>query len=104
MKEPPANSTHPKSRAAWRKWLARHHDRPEGVWFISFKKTTGKPRMDFDEAVVEALCFGWVDSKVAALDEERTMYWFAPRKPRTGWSRPNKERVERLIAQGLMTP
>jgi uncharacterized protein YdeI (YjbR/CyaY-like superfamily) len=74
------------------------------VWVISYKKATGKPRMEYDEAVEEALCFGWIDSKPNKLDEERSILWFAPRKPGTGWSRPNKDRVERLVAAGLMAP
>ncbi|MFO0888425.1 MAG: YdeI/OmpD-associated family protein [Isosphaeraceae bacterium] len=81
-----------------------HHSRAAGVWFVSFKKATGKPRVEYDDSVEEALCFGWVDSKVNALDHERSMLWFAPRRPRTGWSRSNKERVARLTAEGRMTP
>lgn len=101
--KPPANSTHPKTRAAWRAWLKKHHTRAEGVWFISYKKATGKPRVEYEEAVEEALCFGWVDSKGVKLDDERSMLWFAPRKARSNWSKPNKDRVERLTAAGLMT-
>lgn len=100
----PENATHPKSRAAWRQWLEKNHSRTEGVWLVSFKKATGKPRVDYEESVEEALCFGWVDSKANRLDDERTMLWFAPRKPKTGWSRPNKERVARLLAAGLVHP
>lgn len=104
MAETPENAVHPLSRAEWRAWLAAHHTRAQGVWLISYKQATGKPRLSYDEAVEEALCFGWVDSKPNKLDDERTMLWFAPRKPGTGWSRPNKERVERMIAAGLMAP
>ncbi len=100
----PPNATHPQSRAAWRAWLASHHTRPEGVWLVSYKKGTGKPRVEYEEAVEEAICFGWIDSKVNKLDDERSMLWFAPRKPRTGWSKPNKARVERMLAAGLMQP
>jgi uncharacterized protein YdeI (YjbR/CyaY-like superfamily) len=74
------------------------------VWLISYKKASGKPRFEYDEAVEEALCFGWIDSKPNKLDDERSMLWFAPRKAGTGWSKPNKERVEKLIAAGLMAP
>jgi len=102
MIEPPPNSVHPLTRAEWRAWLAANHTRQQGVWLISFKKSTGKPRVEYDEAVEEALCFGWIDSKPNKLDSERTMLWFAPRKAGTGWSRPNKERVERMVALGLM--
>jgi uncharacterized protein YdeI (YjbR/CyaY-like superfamily) len=69
---------------------------------VSYKKATGKPRFEYDDAVEEALCFGWVDSKPNKLDEERTLLWFAPRKPGTGWSRPNKLRIDRMTQAGLM--
>lgn len=100
----PPNSVHPLSRAEWRAWLEQNYTRTAGIWLISYKKASGKPRFEYDDAVEEALCFGWIDSKANKLDEERSMLWFAPRKPRTGWSKPNKERVERLIAAGQMTP
>ncbi|MBD1869630.1 YdeI/OmpD-associated family protein [Cyanobacteria bacterium FACHB-471] len=104
MTEVPANSTHPKTRSEWRTWLEQHHTRDKGIWLISYKKATGKPRFDYEEAVEEALCFGWIDNKGNKLDEERSLLWFAPRKPGTGWSKLNKERVERLIAQNMMMP
>lgn len=100
----PDYATHPTTRAAWHAWLARHHTRIEGVWLVSWKQATGRPRIDYEAAVEEALCFGWVDSKVNKLDDERSMLWFAPRKAKTGWSKPNKARVERLIAAGRMQP
>ncbi len=103
MEEAPVNSIHPKSRAEWRAWLEQNHARTEGIWLISYKKATGQPRFEYDEAVEEALCFGWIDSKPNKLDDERSMLWFAPRKPGTGWSKPNKERVERMMAAGLMS-
>jgi len=102
MPNEPDNAVHPLSRAEWRAWLEQNHTRAEGVWLISYKKATGKPRVEYDEAVEEALCFGWIDSKGNKLDEERSLLWFAPRKTKTGWSKPNKERVERLLAAGLM--
>ena len=104
MTEPPANSIHPETRLAWRIWLEQNHTRLKGVWVISYKKNAGKPRFEYDEAVEEALCFGWIDSKPNKLDHERSMLWFAPRKPGTGWCRINKERAERMIAAGLMAP
>lgn len=97
-------TVHPLSRAEWRQWLAEHHTETEGVWLVSYKKASGKPRLDYEEAVEEALCFGWIDSKSNLLDNERSLLWFAPRRVSSGWSRPNKERVERLIHAGLMTP
>jgi len=92
------------SRQEWRDWLARNHASSPGVWLISFKKTSGKPRVSYEEAVEEALCFGWIDSKPNKLDDDRYKLAFTPRKPKSVWSKPNKERVERLIAEGLMQP
>ncbi|MBI5959696.1 MAG: YdeI/OmpD-associated family protein [Chloroflexi bacterium] len=104
MTELPANSIHPLSRQEWREWLIQNHEREEGIWLVTYKKASGKPRLDYEEAVEEALCVGWIDSKGGKLDDERTMLWIAPRKTGSGWSRPNKERLERLIAAGLMLP
>lgn len=102
MSEAPQPSVHPLTRSEWRQWLAVNHPRTTGVWLVSYKKATGKPRFEYDEAVEEALCFGWIDSKPNKLDAERTLLWFAPRKAGTGWSRPNKLRVERMLNAGLM--
>jgi len=104
MPEVPSNSIHPRSRADLRTWLQKNHTRKEGIWIINFKKATGKPRLEYDEIVEEALCFGWIDSKPNALDDERSMLWLAPRKPKTGWSRLNKARIKRLIQSGQMMP
>jgi uncharacterized protein YdeI (YjbR/CyaY-like superfamily) len=104
MPQVPVNSIHPSTRTEWRAWLEQHHTQTQGIWLITYKKGTGKSRFEYDEAVAEALCFGWIDSKPNKLDEERSMRWFAPRKSGTGWSKLNKDRVERLIAQGLMRP
>jgi uncharacterized protein YdeI (YjbR/CyaY-like superfamily) len=94
----------PESLAEWRAWLAEHHGRGVGVWLVTWRAGTGGPRITYEEAVEQALCFGWVDSTGGKLDAERTMLWFAPRKPRSGWARTNKIRIERLIAEGLMDP
>jgi uncharacterized protein YdeI (YjbR/CyaY-like superfamily) len=102
MADAPPNSVHPPTRAAWREWLATNVERKEGVWLISYKKASGQPSIPYEDLVEEALCFGWIDSTAKGLDQDRAMLWFAPRKPRTGWSRPNKQRVERLLAAGLM--
>jgi uncharacterized protein YdeI (YjbR/CyaY-like superfamily) len=104
MTDAPPNSIHPITRAEWRLWLENNHTRAEGVWLISYKKATGKPRFEYNEAVEEALCFGWIDSKPNKLDEERAMLWFAPRKPNTGWSGLNESRVDKLIRDGRMSP
>ena len=99
----PENTTHPLTPAAWRDWLAAHHDRDEGVWLVRYKKATGKPTISYDEAVDEAICFGWVDSTPRTLDAERSLLYFAPRKAGSGWSRVNKDRVARMTAAGKMT-
>lgn len=98
-----AEQVHATTAAEWRAWLERHHDRETGVWLVSWKTATGRPRMSYEESVEEALAFGWVDSKASTLDDERSMLWFAPRRSGSGWSRPNKERVERLERDGRMT-
>src|SRR4051794_23531857 len=82
----------------WRAWLAEHHGRGAGVWLVTWRAGSGGPRIGYEESVEQALCFGWVDSKGRALDAERTMLWFAPRKRGSGWARTNKERIERLAA------
>ncbi len=103
MALPPPNSVEVTARAAWRAWLSAHHAEPGGVWLITFKKASGKPSPSYNDVVEEALCFGWVDSLGRKLDSERTMLYVAPRKTGSGWSKPNKERVERLVANGQMT-
>ena len=90
-------------RATWRTWLEAHHASATGAWLVTWRKGHG-PVLDYGEAVEEALCFGWVDSTGGRVDERRTKLYFAPRKSRSVWSRSNKERVERLIAAGLMRP
>jgi uncharacterized protein YdeI (YjbR/CyaY-like superfamily) len=102
--QPDDNRVQVDSRAAWSRWLATRHHRTQGVWLVTFKKAAGAAHLPYDEAVEEGLAWSWVDSKPRALDATRTMLWFAPRKPRTGWSRPNQERVARLIDTGRMQP
>ncbi len=94
----------PPTRAAWRAWLAEHHADSPGVWLIIRKKNSPQPGVTYEEAVEEALCFGWIDSKTITLDATRFKQVFTPRKPRGTWAKSNKERVARLIEQGLMTP
>ena len=95
---------HPETVEQWRAWLAENSGVSDGVWLVSWKSGTGRPRMTYDEAVTEALAWGWVDSRAGTLDADRSMLWYAPRKPGSGWSRPNKERVARLVADGRMQP
>lgn len=91
-------------RAAWRAWLTDNHASASGIWLVYFKKESGWPRVAYDDAVEEALCFGWVDSRPNEIDADRYMQLFSPRKAKSPWSRLNKTRVEALIAQGLMMP
>ena len=100
----PDNAIHPKTRADWRRWLERNHERGEGVWFVMYKQSSGKARMGYDAAVEEALCFGWIDSRTRAIDDERSALWMAPRRPRTGWSKSNKARAARLLTEGRIAP
>jgi uncharacterized protein YdeI (YjbR/CyaY-like superfamily) len=90
-------------REAWRAWLERNHGRAEGVWLVSWKKTAKRPRIDYDAAVEEALCFGWVDSKSKGVDELRTSLFFTPRRPGSTWSDSNRARFAALEAAGRMT-
>lgn len=69
---------------------------------MSWKASTGRPRISYEQSVEEALCFGWIDSRPGKLDDDRTMLWFSPRRRGSAWSRPNKERVERLERAGLL--
>ena len=95
---------HAETRAEWRRWLAANHAGSPGVWLVSWKTATGKPAVGYAESVEEALCFGWIDSLNRTIDDERTQQLFTPRRPGSRWSRSNKERVERLLADGLIEP
>lgn len=88
----------------WGTWLEREHRRREGVWLVTWKKHTGRATVGYDDAVTEALRFGWIDSLGRRLDDDRTMVWFAPRRKGSGWSRSNKVRIARLEAEGRMEP
>ena len=90
-------------RAAWRAWLRHHHRTSPGVWLVYHKKGSGIPSVSYAEAVEEALCFGWIDSKIHAIDSLRYRQIFTPRKPRSTWSKLNKRRVAALIRGKRMT-
>lgn len=94
---------HATTRAEWRSWLIEHHQSTAAVWLVSWRRHTGKPAVGYDDSVSEALAVGWIDSKGAKLDDDRTMLYFTRRKAGSGWSRPNKQRVEVLERDGLMT-
>ncbi len=84
----------------WRAWLEKHYKTEGEIWLVYYKKHTGKPRIVYNDAVEEALCFGWIDSIAKKLDEDRTAQRFSPRKPNSGYSQPNIERLRHLVAQG----
>jgi uncharacterized protein YdeI (YjbR/CyaY-like superfamily) len=92
-----------RSRAEWRGWLQANHQTSAGVWLVTFKQGSAH-YFSYAERVEESLCFGWVDSLARGVDDTRSMQLFTPRKPRSNWSGPNKERVARLTAAGLMAP
>lgn len=88
----------------WRAWLAEHHAQEQHAWLVSWRTHTGRPSVGYDDAVTEALAEAVDPSHRQRLDDDRTMLWFARRRPTSGWSRPNKVRVERLLAEGRMQP
>jgi uncharacterized protein YdeI (YjbR/CyaY-like superfamily) len=95
---------HVRDREAWREWLAANHDtEPAGVWLVFYRRHTGKPTLEYEASVEEALCFGWVDSLVRKIDAERYARKFTPRSDDSRWSDSNRERAVRLIGEGLMT-
>ncbi len=95
---------HPETVAEWREWLIEKHGDTDGVWLVSWRSATGKPRFTYEQAVIEALAVGWVDAVQVRIDDERSMLWFARRKPTSAWSRPNKERIALLEREGRLLP
>ena len=96
------DSIYIKDAQSWRNWLEHNHDKTPGIWLIYYKKHTGQPRVQYDEAVEEALCFGWIDSLVKRIDDDTYMQKFTPRNPLSSWSASNKKRVAKLIDAGKM--
>lgn len=90
-------------RKAWRAWLAENHAKEKETWLIYPKKASGKPRIPYNDAVEEALCFGWIDSIVKKIDEEKYARKFTPRKKNSVWSELNKKRIQKVIKEGRMT-
>jgi len=93
-----------KNRAAWRAWLERNHDKQKEIWLAYYKKNSGKTSVTYEEALEEALCFGWIDSTVNKLDAERYIQKWTPRKAKSIWSAANKARVKKLITEGRLAP
>ena len=92
-----------KSRAEWRSWLKQNGPMEKEVWLVYYKKASGKARISHDDAVEDAICYGWIDSKRKKLDEERFIQRFTPRKPESRWSAINIERAKKLIAENKMS-
>jgi uncharacterized protein YdeI (YjbR/CyaY-like superfamily) len=99
-----APHVHADDRATWHAWLEANHASARGVWLVTWRRRTGRPTLSYEDAIQEALCFGWVDSTGGHLDDDRGKLYFAPRKPRSVWAASNKARVEKLIREGRMTP
>lgn len=91
------------NRYDWRTWLVKNHETEKEVWLIYYKKHTNRPRIPYDDAVEEALCFGWIDSIVQKIDDERYAQKFTPRKNSSNWSELNKRRIRKLLKEGRMT-
>ncbi len=90
------------NREDWRKWLAGNFDSAKEIWLVYPNKASGEPRIGYNEAVEEALCFGWIDSIVKSIDERRAAQRFTPRNPKSGYSQPNKERLRWLADEGML--
>jgi len=91
-------------RADWRKWLAANYKSKKEIWLVYYKKATGKPTIAYNDAVEEALCFGWIDSIEKGIDAEKFAGRFTPRNPKTPYSESNKTRLRKLLAEGKVLP
>ena len=93
----------PKNGIEWRKWLEKNHNHEQEVWVVYYKSASGKKGIDYETSVEEALCFGWIDSIIQKIDEEKYARKFNPRRMDSNWSETNKRRVAKVIAEGRMT-
>ncbi|WP_196888827.1 YdeI/OmpD-associated family protein [Aureivirga sp. CE67] len=93
----------PNNRQEWRKWLEKHHNEKDGIWLIIYKQSSKNPNLTWSEAVDESLCFGWIDSVKKSIDSEKYRQYFTKRKPKSTWSKINKEKIQKLSQEGLMT-
>jgi uncharacterized protein YdeI (YjbR/CyaY-like superfamily) len=99
-----SNTLYVSKRVEWRSWLEEHHARTKEVWLIYYRASTGRPSLNYDDSVEEALCFGWIDSIIKKIDHEKYVRKFTPRRAGSKWSASNKSRVLRMIEAGRMTP
>ena len=95
---------HVSDRQAWRAWLGEHYLTEREIWLVYPRKQTGRPRIPYNDAVEEALCFGWIDSTLKSVDADRLAQRFSPRRPGSGYSQPNRERLRRMIGEGKVAP
>ncbi|HLN45947.1 MAG TPA: YdeI/OmpD-associated family protein [Candidatus Sulfotelmatobacter sp.] len=98
------NKVYLSDRADWRKWLSENYDKEKEIWLVFPKKASGKPRIQYNDAVEEALCFGWIDSTAKRIDQNSYAQRFSPRNPKTPYSEANKQRLRQLIKAGLVLP
>jgi uncharacterized protein YdeI (YjbR/CyaY-like superfamily) len=91
------------TREQFRGWLEKNHSSRQEIWLIQYKKASGKPSLNYVEAVEEALCFGWIDGTQKSMDEERYALRFSPRRQKSNWTETNKERARKMIDEGKMT-
>jgi uncharacterized protein YdeI (YjbR/CyaY-like superfamily) len=103
MSQAETESFYPSDRKQWRKWLQQNHETKQSVWLICYKLKAAKPTISWSDAVDEALCFGWIDSIRRSADGDTFMQFFSKRKPRSTWSRVNKEKVQKLIDNESMS-
>ena len=87
----------------WRQWLEKNHETADAAWLIFYKRNSGKASLSYDEALEEALCFGWIDGRMRSIDEEKYVIRYSPRKAKSLWSKRNKDKAEELIRAGRMT-
>ena len=99
----PLTTFHARDLAAWREWLRAHHASSREVWLVYYKAHTAVPTITYDASVEEALCWGWIDSLIRRLDDDRYARKFTPRRPESRWSKPNLRRLEKVVAEGRMT-
>ncbi|MFH0831265.1 MAG: YdeI/OmpD-associated family protein [archaeon] len=91
------------NRESWRLWLSTNHNKEKEIWLVYYRKSSGKPRIPYNDAVEEALCYGWIDSTIKSIDSEKFAQRFTPRNPRSKISEMNKERIRKLMRYGKMT-
>jgi uncharacterized protein YdeI (YjbR/CyaY-like superfamily) len=103
MSKNEAETYYPKSQQEWRNWLEKNHQKEQSIWLVYFKASTKVASLSWNDAVDEALCFGWIDSTKKTIDQERYMQYFSKRKPKSNWSKINKEKVEKLTQSNQMT-